>query len=168
MCMGSKMAQVFVALAFMAVASMMAAAPAAAQDYARGYVAYKHGDYAAALKEFRPLAEQGRGSAQYFLGEMYAEGLGVKRDYARAVKWYRKAVVQRVAFAQIKLGLMYRRGKGVPQDNILAYMWYSMGARRGLRLGKNYLRRIATIMTEEEIAEARYRARQWRKKHKEY
>ena len=147
---------------------MLMAPPAAAQDYARGYLAFERRDYATALKELRPLAERGRGSAQYFLGEMYARGRGVKRDYAQAVKWFRAAAVQRVTYAQISLGLMYRRGKGVSQDNISAYMWYSLAARRGVKRGKNYLRRIATIMTEEEIREARWRAFRWRKKHNKY
>ena len=145
---------------------LLLALPAAAQDYARGYVAYNRGDYATALKELRPLAERGRGSAQYFLGEMYAKGRGVKRDYSQAVKWYRAAAVQRVTYAQLSLGLMYRRGKGVRQDNIAAYMWYSLAARRGVRRAKKYLRRIVTIMTKEEIGEARMRARLWWQEHK--
>jgi len=29
--------------------------------------------------------------AQYYLGEAYAEGLGVKRDYPQAIAWYQKA-----------------------------------------------------------------------------
>lgn len=141
------------------------ALPAAAQDYARGYVAYNRGDYATALRELRPLAERGRGSAQYFLGEMYAKGRGVKQDYSQAVKWYRAAAVQRVTYAQVSLGLMYRRGKGVPQDNVAAYIWYGLAARRGVTRAKNHLRRIAAIMTKEEIGEARRRAGLWRRKH---
>ena len=147
---------------------LLMAQPAPAQDYARGYVAYNRGDYRTALKQLRPLAERGRGAAQYFLGEMYARGRGVKQDYAQAVKWFRAAAVQRVSYAQVSLGLMYRGGKGVPQDNISAYMWYSLAARRGLQRGKKYLRRIATIMTKEEINEAGRRARIWRIKRRKY
>ena len=39
--------------------SFMAFTPVAAQDFAKGYDAYQAGDYATALKEWRPLAEQG-------------------------------------------------------------------------------------------------------------
>ena len=38
---------------------------AQSQDYARGYDAYEAGDYATALQEWRPLAEQGNEYAQY-------------------------------------------------------------------------------------------------------
>jgi TPR repeat protein len=36
----------------------------------------KAGDYATALKEFRPLAEQGLAEAQYNLAAMYVVGEG--------------------------------------------------------------------------------------------
>ena len=39
------------------------AAPAWRQDYEKGMAAYDRGDYATALREFRPLAEQGHVSA---------------------------------------------------------------------------------------------------------
>jgi hypothetical protein len=41
-------------------------------DVAAGRRAYEKGDYATALKEFRPLADQGKADAQYNLGGMYA------------------------------------------------------------------------------------------------
>ena len=59
---------------------------------AEGVAAYKRGDYATALREFRPLAEQGIADAQNTLGVMYFHGHGVPQDYAEAAKWYRKAV----------------------------------------------------------------------------
>ena len=51
-----------------------------------GYTAYNAGDYATALREWRPLAEQGNADAQYNLGMMYDEGEGVPQDDAEAVK----------------------------------------------------------------------------------
>ena len=44
---------------------------------------------AAALREFRPLAERGNVMAQISLGYMYDKGLGVAQDYTEAAKWYR-------------------------------------------------------------------------------
>ena len=38
---------------------MFGAVSAQAQDYAKGLAAYQTGDFATALKEWRPLAEQG-------------------------------------------------------------------------------------------------------------
>ncbi len=46
------------------------------------------GDYAIALKEFKPLAEQGHADAQNNLGVMYANGFGATQDFARAYMWW--------------------------------------------------------------------------------
>ncbi len=81
-----------------------------------GAAAAKRGDHATALREWRPLAEQGHASAQNNLGVMYNEGQGVQQEYAEAVKWYRKAAEQGFAGAQNNLGSMYESGQGVPQD----------------------------------------------------
>ena len=65
------------------------ATPVVAQDYDAGKNAYANGDYAAALRELRPLAEQGLVEAQTYLGEMYESGKGVPQDQAAAARWYR-------------------------------------------------------------------------------
>ena len=44
-----------------------------------GMDAYERGDYHTAMKEWRPLANQGYPLAQATLGLMYAEGEGVRR-----------------------------------------------------------------------------------------
>ena len=59
-----------------------------------GVAAYDRGDYATALEEWLPIAEQGHAAAQKHLGTMYEFGQGVSQDYAEAVKWYRLAAEQ--------------------------------------------------------------------------
>ncbi len=105
------------------------AAPAWA-GFAEGFAAYERGDYATALREFRPLAEQGDAVAQYNLGIMYSKGQGVAQDYAEAVKWYRKAADQGNADAQNNLGHMYSKGRGVSQDDAEAVKWYRKAAKQ--------------------------------------
>ncbi len=56
-------------------------------SYQEGCVVYERGDYDTALKEFRPLAEQGHAEAQYNLGVMYVQGQGVPKDYVLAHMW---------------------------------------------------------------------------------
>ncbi len=56
-----------------------------------GFAAYKRGDYATALREWRPLAEQGDADAQYNLGNIYKNGKGVPQDYAQAHMWFNLA-----------------------------------------------------------------------------
>ena len=50
-----------------------------AQDFDNGWAAYEAGNYVAALKEWRPLAEQGDAFAQSNLGIMYENGQGVPK-----------------------------------------------------------------------------------------
>ncbi len=61
---------------------------AQADQFDDAYAAYKKGDYATTLRLLRPLAETGDASAQYSLGNMYANGQGVPQDYVEAHKWY--------------------------------------------------------------------------------
>ena len=75
---------------------LLGAAEAGSADLQKGKYAYDTGDYAAALREWRPLAEQGDAKAQYNLGVMYAKGEGVAQDYAQAAEWYNLAAAQGV------------------------------------------------------------------------
>ena len=106
-------------------------AQALAADFQAGAEAYSGGDYAAALREFRPLAERGGAAAQYFLGVMYANGQGVPQDTAEAVTWFRKAADQGFAAAQYFLGVLYAGGEGVPQDAAEAVRWFRQAAEQG-------------------------------------
>ena len=105
--------------------------PAYAQDWDKGLAAYQAGDYATALREWRPLAEQGNAMAQYVLGVMYRDGQGVPQDYRETEKWYQKAAAQGFAPAQFNLGVMYEYGQGVPQDHKEALKWYRKAAEQG-------------------------------------
>ncbi len=96
-----------------------------------GVAAYDRGDYATALREWRPLAEQGNANAQLLLGLMYDNGQGVPQDYAEALQWYRKAAEQGIAKAQFNLGIMYDNGQGVSQDYAEALQWYRKAAEQG-------------------------------------
>ncbi len=101
------------------------------KSYERGEAAYVRGDYATALREWRPLAEQGYAYVQYALGLMYGKGRGVSQDYAEAANWLRKAAEQGHAEAQYILGTMYRDGGGVPQDYAEALKWSRKAAEQG-------------------------------------
>jgi len=108
----------------------------ASADFQAGLDAYNQGDYATALKEWQPLAEQGDAVAQYNLGFMYDNGQGVPQDYGEAARWYRLAAEQGKASAQHNLGLLYYRGQGVPQDYTQARDWYLKAAEQGHALAQ--------------------------------
>ncbi|MBM3504874.1 MAG: sel1 repeat family protein [Alphaproteobacteria bacterium] len=57
-----------------------------------GVAAAQRGDFATALRLWKPLAEQGDASAQNNLGLMYHNGRGVPQDYVQAHKWFNLAV----------------------------------------------------------------------------
>ena len=101
------------------------------QDYQKGLAAAQSGDYATALREWTPLAEQGDANAQYNLGVMYDRGQGVPQDYKTVVKWFKLAAEQGHVNALHNLGVMYDRGQGVPQDYKTALKWYILAAEQG-------------------------------------
>ena len=57
-------------------------------DLQKGWDAYKNKDYATALREWKPLAEQGNADAQNNLGVIYNNGWGVMLDFVRAHMWF--------------------------------------------------------------------------------
>ena len=106
-------------------------APSAWGDYQDGRTAYNRGDYATALKELRPLAEQGHAGAQYFVGYMYYKGQGVDQDGEEAVKWLRKSAEQGDVKAQLRLGMMFRLGLTVPKNYAKAEKWLRKATEQG-------------------------------------
>lgn len=99
--------------------------------FEEGMAAYERGDYAATLKEWRPLAEQGDPTAQHHLGWLYVIGRGVPQDYEEAVRWLRKAAEQGDSDAQTNLGSLYLLGEGLPQDYTEALKWLRAAADQG-------------------------------------
>lgn len=115
----------------LAVVAALAAAEARA-DYDTGVAAYAAGDYAAAVAEWRPSAEDGDAASQYGMGLIYESGRGVGRDYTQAARWYRMSAEQGHPGAQFNLGHLHRLGSGVPPDMSQAVHWWRMAADQGL------------------------------------
>ncbi len=101
--------------------------------------ARQRGDYAAAMRILRPLAEQGNAYAQALLGGMYSLGQGVPQNYAEALKWFRLGADQGFSFAQFGLGALYYNGQGVPQNYAEAARWYRLAADQGNAEAQNNL-----------------------------
>jgi hypothetical protein len=123
--------------------SLLAWSPVFSADFQKSLNAYKKGDFATALREWKPLADKGDATAQSNLGFMYDTGQGVPQNYKTAFKWYKLAAEQGVSNAQYKLGQMYYQGQGVPQDNKTAVKWWKLAAEQGIanaqyKLGQMY------------------------------
>jgi len=121
------------------MALLLASAAVVAGPLEDGKTAAQRGDSATALRLWMPLAEQGVAAAQFNLGFMYDNGLGVPPDYAQAMQWYRQAAEQGYADAQYSLGSMYANGRGVPRDDAQAVQWYRKAAAQGLALAQTNL-----------------------------
>jgi TPR repeat protein len=117
------------------------AAPAHA-DFYDGLEAYQRGDFAAALREWQPLAAAGNAEAQFQLGRLYAHGEGVARDERLAGEWYRKAAEQGHARAQNNLGVLHQEGRGVERDEREAARWYRLAAEQGRTTAQVNLARL--------------------------
>ena len=147
------------------VLAFLLALPVAAQNFEKGLDRFFLGDYAAALREWRPLAEQGDVVAQNNLGMMYRDGKGVPQDYGEAAKWYRKAAEQGHADAQLNLGIMFYNGQGVPRNYVQAHMWFNIAATQGYVLAAVNRETLAYKMEPADVSEAHHLAREWLGKH---
>lgn len=125
--------------------------------------AQQRGDYETELRVLRERATQGDASAQFLLGTMYADGLGVSRNDAQAVHWYRRAAGQGNARAQTNLGLMYADGRGVPRNEQQAYFWWLLAAAQGDADAAKERDRIEPRLTAPQRAAAQAQASQWRR-----
>jgi TPR repeat protein len=142
----------------------LCAAATASEPLEDAKAAYDKGDYAAALRLFRSLSDQGNALAQQRLGAMYERGLGVPEDYAEAVRWYRRAADQGFAISQWALGIMYETGYGVPLDYVQAHMWCNLSATQGFNPAILCRAEVEKAMTPAQVAEAQKLARDWKPK----
>jgi hypothetical protein len=113
--------------------------PVLAGPFEDAKAAYQRGDYATALRLWRPLANDGDANAQFWMGAAYDLGHGVRADYGAASIWYRKAADQ--VNAQFNLAHMYEQGQGVPRAYSLqaAASWYRRAADQGYRAAQGNL-----------------------------
>jgi len=113
-------------------------------DYIDGQREYASGNYASAIIEWTPVAEDGNARAQYNLGWMNANGKGTAQDFKEAIKWYKKSAELGNVNAQYNLANLYLRGQGAAQDDKLAFSWFIKAAEQGdapaqYNLGRMYI-----------------------------
>lgn len=123
------------AIVFAAAASA-AVAGSPEEDFRSGLSAFNGGDYAAAMRLWRPLADANDARSQAGIGFMYHRGLGVKTDDVEAAVWLRKAAEQGQAEGQLMLGSLYFFGLGVPQSYATAYAWCELAQDNGQAEGQ--------------------------------
>jgi len=118
-----------------AAALAAAAAGTASADVRAGIEQWRAGNYEAAIREWRPLAERGDADAQFNLGQAYRLGRGVSADPRTSNMWFERAARQGHAQAEANLALSLfqsgERERSIP--------WLERAAERGDRRAQYYL-----------------------------
>ena len=137
--------------------SCLLSQPAAA-DFNNAVVAYDHGKFNPAHREFLFLAERGHAGAEFMLGAMRFYGKGVQRNDALAAVWFHKSAIKGNPSGQLAFGSLHIRGLGVRQDLVKAYGWLTVAAHHavpGLQQQAIALRdEAARLMRPNEITDA--------------
>lgn len=85
-------------------------------------------DEAAGFTLMQLVATQGEVGAQYNVGNLYKDGVGVQRNYSQAAYWYRKAAEKGHRRARSELGNLYLNGRGVPQNAVEGTAWAALSS----------------------------------------
>lgn len=142
-----------------AAALFLGSCTAVSADSQKVFANVKNGEADAwQTARFTPVADHRVATDPKRIAENNAAVLGDLRTLAE----------QGDAEAQYKLGLMYLRGRGVAQNYVAAYMWIYLanaGATGDLEADTAKARfEISSVITPEQVADARRRAIEWQKK----
>ena len=66
--------------------------------------------------------------AQYNLGSIYLDGLGVVQNFSKAFSNFLLSAENGFEMSQYKLSLMFLNGWGTDKDKIKAFMWVNIAA----------------------------------------
>ena len=112
--------------------------PEVAANSAKGIAYFESGLKAAdvnnmplAFKDFLAGAKEGHIYAQYNVGLMYEQGLGINKNTKEAVYWYNESAIQGNSAAQFNLGVCYENGIGTTVDFKKANEWYRKASVQG-------------------------------------
>ncbi len=85
------------------------------------------------LAVLQQAAGAGDAMAQYEMGRLYADGLGVQKSHRKAMELWEQSAVQGYAPAQYSLGWMYFHGNGVMTDFKEGCRWMRAAAEQGIQ-----------------------------------
>lgn len=83
-----------------------------------------------AYRWFKKAAEKGHTLAEFSLGSMYLEGMGVPVDITQSRFWFKKAAEKGVVDAMYNMAVTYHKLQPIP-DREQAIYWYSKGVKLG-------------------------------------
>lgn len=141
---------------FFVLSCFVAVANAVTANYEMGVEAYNKGEYQKAYNLLLPEAEHGNTNAQFRIGYLLQNGLGVEKNPKQALVWLRKAAERGDFVAQSHLGVSYSEGNGVEKNLIEAYAWTDASNRNyEHKITAAQLEVIKSRMTPEQITKAK-------------
>jgi TPR repeat protein len=133
--------------------------PPVTPSMAAGTAAARNRDFALALANFKPLAEQGDADGQRAMGQLLMQPCTGLQNKQAAVEWLTKAAAAGNVMAQNQLASAYLRGQGVAQDDSKAFALYSQTAARGNAVGQMELGYL--YLTGRGVPQDKYQSLQW-------
>ena len=96
------------------------------------------------IDRLKKWSESGESWAQFNLGGMYDQGIGVKQDDQKAFKLFHLAAKQGHCQAQFNLGNMYDKGQGCERSDLLSFKYWKLAAEQGIvnaqfNIGNSYI-----------------------------
>ena len=149
----------------LAVSAFVLMSIPALADFAAGLKAFEDHDYAAALREWKPIAEGGDAAAQFNVGLLYYDGKGVPQNFDEARRWFQRSADQGYEKAQLNLGAMYGGGKGLRKpDFVQAYKWLSLCSASGDQMCIAQRDLVAQKLKGARLTDAQRLAHEWKPK----
>ncbi len=132
--------------ALAAFAVLLTATTAVADEnasYSDGLAAFSQKQYTVAVQIWEPLAQGGHVGAQFNMGRMYDEGVGVVENDVTAVYWYKLAAQSDFAPAMVQYGLAMIDGRTGTVDYVEGFAVMQRAAETGdaeaqFQMGKFY------------------------------
>ena len=111
-------------------------------------------DYTNARHWCEMAAKQHSPVAEYCLGIIYDQGLGVEKNPKEAIKWYTLAAEWGNARAMEALGHIYSTGQTGKVDRVEAYVWLVRAASKGDQPALQAAAKLKSEMDKKELAKA--------------
>jgi hypothetical protein len=118
-------------------------------------------------ERYHRAAQAGDDVAQFYLGSLYAAGVGRPQSDSEAFEWIQRAAQRGNAQAMLVAAGLTALGKGTPKDYVVSYTWAFLVAEGSQRTdmkngGRQLISMLEPRMTADQIQRAKTQAYQFR------